>query len=244
MTRFVVLAAPRCGSNLLCTLLNSHPQVLCHHEIFNPQGVITARDYTGDEFTVESLQQRDDDPLSFLHRVWRSGSQVASVGFKWTRGQNELVLQHVLEDAGIKKIVLRRNNRIKTFVSEKIAQQTGQWEVYRGDRLKTPRPQIRIDTPDLLRHITLNEDFYEELDTTLSRSGQPQLQLQYERLFDRDVQVRMFEFLAVPDPEFPPTATSIKQNPRDLRKTIANFDELSASLPDDALKQEILDVGI
>ena len=37
-TRFVILAAPRSGSNLLCTLLNSHPEILCHHEVFNPVG--------------------------------------------------------------------------------------------------------------------------------------------------------------------------------------------------------------
>ena len=37
-TRFVILAAPRSGSNLLCTLLDSHPEILCHHEVFNPVG--------------------------------------------------------------------------------------------------------------------------------------------------------------------------------------------------------------
>ena len=69
MTRFVILAAPRTGSNLLCTLLNSHPQVLCHHEVFNPGGVFTALDYHGDGLHVDALAQRDADPLAFLDRV-------------------------------------------------------------------------------------------------------------------------------------------------------------------------------
>ena len=103
MTRFVILAVPRTGSNLLCTLLNSHPQVLCHHEVFNPQGVFTALDYRGQGLNVESLQQRDDDPRGFLDRVWQTGTADTCVGFKWTRGQNETVLKSVLGDAGGQK---------------------------------------------------------------------------------------------------------------------------------------------
>ena len=39
--RFVILAARRSGSNLLCSLLGSHPHVRCHHELFNPNGIFT-----------------------------------------------------------------------------------------------------------------------------------------------------------------------------------------------------------
>ena len=72
MTRFVILAVPRTGSNLLCTLLNSHPQILCHHEIFNPAGVFAAPDYTGSDLKVDQLGERDDDEPGFLQRVWAS----------------------------------------------------------------------------------------------------------------------------------------------------------------------------
>ncbi len=146
MTRFVILAVPRTGSNLLCTLLNSHPQILCHHEVFNPQGVFTALDYRGHGLAVESLQQRDHDPLGFLDRVWQTGQTTTCVGFKWTRGQNQDVLKSVVEDTGVKKIVLRRRNRIKTYVSERIAQETQQWEVYSRQELTMPRPRIQVDT--------------------------------------------------------------------------------------------------
>jgi len=36
--RFVILNAARTAA-IICTLLNSHPEVLCHHEIFNPHVV-------------------------------------------------------------------------------------------------------------------------------------------------------------------------------------------------------------
>ena len=42
-TRFVILAAPRTGSNLLCTLLDAHSRILCHHEILNRAALEAAR---------------------------------------------------------------------------------------------------------------------------------------------------------------------------------------------------------
>ncbi len=244
MTRFVILAAPRTGSNLLCTLLNSHPQVLCHHEVFNPNGVFTARDYQGKGLSVESLQQRDANPLGFLDRVWQSGTDSMCVGFKWTRGQNQDVLKSVLEDCGVKKIVLHRRNRIKTFVSEKIAQQTQQWEVYSPQELMLPRPQIQVELAELLQHMESNQRFYAELSAALSQSDQPHVEVEYETLFEREVQIRLFQFLAVSSPQIQPVAASVKQNPKDLRDTIANFTELAAQLPKGELLRELFDCGI
>jgi LPS sulfotransferase NodH len=242
MTRFVVLAVPRTGSNLLCTMLNSHPEILCHHEVFNPQGVFTALGSRGQGLAAESLQRRDDDPLGFLDRVWQTGTDVESVGFKWTRGQNVKVLKHVVSDAGVRKIVLRRRNRIKTFVSEKIAQNTEQWEVYSPNELVMPRPSIRVDPKELLDHIRLNQRFYEELTADLKHHGQPYLEVDYETLWEGSVPKQMLSFLDV-SPHVPLTAASVKQNSTDLRNSVLNFDELVRLLPDDELKSELRDRG-
>jgi hypothetical protein len=45
LTRFVIFAVPRTGSNWLCSLLNSHPEIICHHEIFNPERIIYSTSY-------------------------------------------------------------------------------------------------------------------------------------------------------------------------------------------------------
>ena len=244
MTRFVILAVPRTGSNLLCTLLNSHPQILCHHEVFNPQGVFAALDYHGRGLVVESLQQRDDDPLGFLERVWQTGSNEAGVGFKWTRGQNEEVLDSVVSNTDVKKIVLRRRNRIKTYVSDLIAQETRQWEVYSEGELALPRPRIHVDPAELSEHIAGNARFYDELSLELSRQNQPHLNVEYETLFERNTHSRLLEFLEIAAPHPKLAAASVKQNPTDLRETIANFDELAARLPDDELIAELRDRGL
>lgn len=244
LTRFVILAAPRTGSNLLCTLLNSHPEVLCHHEVFNPQGVITARDYHGDALAVDSLRERDENWRGFLERVWQTGVGHNCVGFKWTRGQSQDVLRAVVEDTGINKIVLRRLNRIKTFVSERIAQLTEQWEVYSRQELMVPRPRINVDVEDLIGHIAENERFYDDLSGSLERENQPRMEVCYETLFDRPVQIKLFEFLGVASPGTPPVAESVKQNPNDLRETIANFSQLAEQLPSDDMTAELFDQGI
>lgn len=244
MTRFVILAVPRTGSNLLCTLLNSHPQILCHHEVFNPQGVFTALNHRKTGRELGSLDERDRDPVRFLDRVWQTGTGYSCVGFKWTRGQNENVLQNVLGDSRVKKIVLRRRNRIKTYVSERIAQETQQWEAYSECELAGPRHRITVDVAELLKHVAGNRQFYNELLAELKQRNQPQIEVEYETLFDRTVQRRMLEHLNVVLDEPPLTAASVKQNPTDLRDIIANFEQLIPRLPDGDLVAELHDRGM
>lgn len=241
MTRFAILAAPRTGSNLLCTLLNSHPEILCHHEVFNPQGIFMALTHREGDSQLGSLAERDRDPLAFLDRVWRSGHNYRCVGFKWTRGQNKMVLENVLEDAEAKKIVLRRRNRVKTYISEQIAKQTQQWEAYSPQELILPRPSVTVDTVKLREHISDNEQFYTDIDLSLRRMHQPHLDILYESLFSPQEQKRLLEFLGVNVVEQRLTAASVKQNSTDLRDLIANFSELSATLVGSDLEVDLYD---
>ena len=64
--RFVILAAPRSGSNQLCTLLNSHPEILCHHEVYNPSAIFYALDLRDGTIELGTRDERDWRPLEFL----------------------------------------------------------------------------------------------------------------------------------------------------------------------------------
>lgn len=240
--RFVILAAPRTGSNLLCTLLNAHPDVLCHHEVFNPGGIYYALDCRDGTLDLGSQADRDRDPIAFLDRLWRAPLGRRCVGFKWTRGQDEQVLQTVLADAGVRKIVLRRRNRIKTFVSEKIAQRTGQWEVYRRADLVGERPPIRVARADLEAHIAENERLYSRLETVLVRSSQSPLEITYERLLDPAESRRLFAALGV-ETRVEARPASVKQNPTDLRQLVENFGELAHWLAGSELEAELHALG-
>ncbi len=240
-TRFVILAVPRTGSNLLCTLLNSHPEVLCHHELFNPDGIYYALDYRDGSIHYGSMAERDREPLDFLQRVWKGEKGASCIGFKMTRGQNETVMRSLLEDYGVLKIVLYRRNRLKTYVSELIARQTNQWEVYAGDELLTDRPRIRIDIGSLKEHADLNQRFYAEINETLKATQQPCLEMVYENIFSGSEHVRLLDFLGVKARQVKLVHSSIKQNDNELRTLIENFQELELALEGSEYLAELLD---
>ena len=227
--RFVVLATPRSGSNWLCSLLNSHPAILCHHEIFNPEGVHYALSARGGELDFGSVAQRDREPLQVMERVWTEtlGHQV--VGFKISRGQSQAVLDAVLEDRGVRKLLLGRNNRIRSFVSERIAEITGEWESYHGLNLSGQEPAIAVEPQALRQHVLDNEHFCRQIHRALEASAQPVLEVCYERLHQPDEIVRVLGWLGV-STEIELQPGTRKQNTTELRRLISNFDELEAQL--------------
>lgn len=242
--KFVILAAPRTGSNLLCTLLNSHPRILCHHEVFNPEGIYLALDLRDGAINLGTMAERDRDPIGFLERVWRMEhvSKSDCVGFKWTQMENASVLRHILRDREIRKIVLRRRNRVKTFVSELIALQTGQWEVYDRDELVRQRPRVRLELSDLQRHVARNEEYYGSIQATLTSSDQLPLTVDYEDLFNATTHARLLEFLEV-DPGVLLQAGSVKQNPADPGELIENYSEFAAIADASEFAAELHDTG-
>lgn len=240
-SRFVILAAPRTGSNLLCTLLNSHPEVLCHHELFNPNGIFYALEYRDGSLDLGSMEMRDRDPFPFLQRVWEYAQGASCVGFKMTRGQNDAIMRAVIEDPGVLKIVLYRRNRLKTFVSEQLARQTDRWEVYEKDELASDPPKLRIDVRSLKAHCDLNDRFYQDIQNSLRSSRQPWIEAEYETILSGPEQTRLLESLGVKATHVRLTQSSIKQNDTDLRIHIENFQELEMALDGSEYLAELYD---
>jgi hypothetical protein len=240
--RFVILAAPRTGSNMLCTLLGSHPDVLCHHELFNPDGVFYALELRDGPFDLGGIKERDRDPLAFLERAWAADLGHSHVGFKMTHRQNEAVFDAVLHDADVRKIVLRRENRVRTFVSLRISEELGQWEVYREADLVSERPRVHVDVGALHESIAENESYYGDLERSLDALGQPFLRVSYERLLAGGERTRALEFLGLPEAvpgDASLRARSIRQNPASLRELVTNYDELEAALAGTALSADL-----
>ncbi len=242
--RFVIVAAPRTGSNLLCSLLASHADVLCHHELFNPGGIYYALALRDSDFSLGTLDERTADPLAFLARAWERNLGKRCVGFKMTRGQETQLLDALLADAAVRVIVLRRANRIKTFVSELRAQLTKRWEVYDTAQIDSTCPRVHVDPGALQAHVAGNEAFYAQLDTALARSASPALRVTYERLLRSDEQQRILAFLGLRTAGVTLNAMSVKQNSCDLRELIDNHDELSRSLAGTAFADELADRGL
>ena len=225
----------------MCTLLNSHPQVLCHHELFNPHGVFYALDYRDGSLHLGSEVERDREPFEFLRRLWGNTKGASCVGFKMTRGQNDTVMKSLIEDSTVLKVILHRKNRLKTFVSELIARQTDQWEVYAGDELVTDAPKLSVDVESLKAHCDLNERFYEDIQHSLQTKQQPFIEMVYENIFSRSEHVRLLEFLGLEATQVGLAQSSIKQNDSDLSTLIENFQELELALQGSEYLEELYD---
>ncbi len=235
------MAAPRTGSNLLCTLLNSHPEVLCHHELFNPNGIFYALEYRDGSMDLGSMEARDREPLAFLQRVWEHRLGASCVGFKMTRGQSDAVLQALIGDPETLKILLYRRNRLKTFVSEQLARQTDRWEVYARDQLVTGTPRLHIDVESFRAHCDLNAGFYQNIKHALQSGRQRWIEVAYENLLTGSEHVRLLEFLGVGATRTKLMQSSIKQNDTDLRTHIENFQELELALEGSGYLEELYD---
>jgi LPS sulfotransferase NodH len=239
--RFVIVAARRTGSNWLCTLIDSHPAILCHHELFNPAGIFQAQRLRDDALCLGSVIERDADPMNFLDRIWFHSGGYDCLGFKLTPGQAEPVFEHVLADPSVRKIVLRRRNRVKTCVSEKVALLLDSWEVYDEADLPVEKPRIDLDPQELQEHAARNERFYERVEASIEGTGQTCLRVDYEDLGSPEEHGRLLRYLdAVPN-DAPLEPTSVKQNPVDLREIVRNFDALAEALRGDPLRDELLE---
>lgn len=239
-TRFVIFAAPRTGSNFLCSLLNSHAQILCHHGLFNPGGIHTALDHRPDDLDLGTIEERDLAPAAFLAHVWQRDAGKRAVGFKFNSGEHAGAAELVLQDARVHKILLLRHNRIKTYVSERIADESGLWESYAGSS-RTSAPKVRVETGDLFRHIERNERYYAGLEALLRATGQQWLVTHYESLQPEHAGGDTARIVTSLGLEWTPrlTAGSFKRNPDDLRALIANFEELQAELAGTALEDDL-----
>jgi hypothetical protein len=118
--RFLIVAAGRTGSTRLRLLLDAHPMVRCHGEVYG-ENLSTLTGAVG--LTREALlSERAEDPSAFLaHRVF-APCGARAVGFKILYNQLETdwpgLLETVVADRGVHIIHLIRRNGIKRFLSE------------------------------------------------------------------------------------------------------------------------------
>jgi len=233
--RFAIVAAPRTGSNMLCTMLNAHPEILCHHEIFNPAGIHYALDHRDGRFDLGSIAERDRYPVDFLRRVFGHRCGRNAVGFKVNLGQNEIAFHDLLTDVNIRKIILRRRNRVKTFVSELIAEQTGQWESYEFSDFSRPSPAVEVDSNRLREYLAATDNYYRGIENLLHSTNQQVLQVAYEDLRSVREQRRILSFLGVSTSVPALIPVTRKRNQADLRSLVSNFDELRSALKNEEL---------
>jgi LPS sulfotransferase NodH len=244
--RFVVLSWKRTGSNLLCGVLFNHPEIAMHNELFNPIDIFSyyqsslLRNEEGDRWTPLG---RDLYGEAFLEHIW-TGRDIAgnpikphtkSVGFKsfpdhWWEARNDAIFErHIMDDVGIKKIVLFREDELAVYVSMKRAEVTGLYMT------KSYPPGMKVHVEPEAFQIFLNNysDTFRRRYKSPMR-GQDTFRISYEQLiqeedFESNILPLLWDFLGVDNTApFKKLGETVKQaDPEeDLSKVISNYEEL------------------
>jgi len=229
---FVLYAVPRVGSNYLTSLLNLSPNLICHYELFHKRNIYYG---FGDKAMPDpsssdiSLKNRDRDPLFFLDDVRNRSLSYDCIGFNLFPGHSEKILDYSLKETFMKKVVLRRKDVLKNFISYKIAQKTGVWNSRK--QKEHVDKKIIFDKKEFIDHVVANEAFYRSVESFLEVGKHEYFTLYYEQLLESDkCFYDLLEYLGASSDIQHNREKFKKQNPEPLSLLVENFDFMVASL--------------
>lgn len=153
--RFCVLSMPRTGSTRLAGLLDSHPHIVCHDELFHVTETKDSRKCPLPADLARDHERRRRDPLGWLEAVvdatTAAADQARAVGFKLQITDRARVLEHVLIESDMKLVLLYRANRLAQYASARTAARTGRY--YASDPATHPAAPLAFDRADFLAFV-------------------------------------------------------------------------------------------
>ncbi|WP_147393063.1 sulfotransferase [Paracoccus siganidrum] len=160
MTRFVVLSNARSGTSLLTATLGSHPQVMCHGEIFHRKPATHLKgSFSG--LTTDEVNEIRLDEDAFVQRVFDQGGFNA-VGFKMWRDQSRSCCDKLLKHEGVKKIIYERENKLAQHSSNILAKKTGVWNIPNETaRSRVKRELIDFDKRWFVKFKKFQDDLFD-----------------------------------------------------------------------------------
>ena len=213
--RFIVLSRSRTGSNMLVSMLDSHPKIYAKGEI------------------LSRLNGRSHHQI--LSTVFgRQPFYIQAAGFK-------IFYYHPLDDhtsaiwdilasmADLHVIHLKRRNILRTLVSRTLAGVENKWVDRAGKGSQEGRERstaVSLSAEELREGFTETREW--EQSPEYRFGNHPRITVDYEDMVNDPEQVfrEVTEFLGVPFRR--PKTELRKQNTRSLRETVANYDELKA----------------
>ena len=213
-TKFIVLSRSRTGSNMLLSLLNSHPEIIAEHEILarlngRDARKVVARAYAKQPYYVKAKGFK----IFYYHPL---------------DGDSTAVWQDIVGAESIRVIHLKRRNILRTLISRKIAGMKNVWAATSDARLDVGRHKATSFTADELEEgFRRTRDWEVDGDRRFSRH--PLMSLYYEDLVrDPDSSLaEVLDFLGLQ--HFPLETNMRKQNPERLSDLVTNYAELKAA---------------
>lgn len=237
--RFVILGIGRTGSGFLCRMLDRQNDIVCASELFNHLEPFFLNTRI-QKFVAMSKEERDNDPREFIRRFWSFETAGACLGFKMFFNHDAQILDDLVSDPSVKKIVLDRRNKVKRFVSWSVARETRRWT--KLDSTPIQQARVKIAPEILLKNVRKYDRIYEDVRLRLATSNQKYLEIYYEDLVGDekiDCLTDAAEYLGCRniDKSLWRTDVIFKQNSDNLAEIIENYEELKLGLSGTELEQ-------
>ncbi len=220
---FVVFAEMRTGSNFLEANLNAFDGITCHGEAFNPHFI----GYPNSEDILGITQaERDHDPTRLLGQI-RHATPGGIGGFRYFHDHDPRVLDALIRDPRVAKIVLTRNPA-ESYVSWKIARATNQWKLTNVKCRK--EAQAHFDAQEFEGHLAALQTFQVMLMNALQKTAQTAFYIDYDDLQDVEIMNGLARWLGAKS-QLDSLNTALKvQNPEPLSQKVENFAEMERAL--------------
>jgi hypothetical protein len=198
--RICVLGAPRTGSTLLRSLLDSQKGVIFAGEIYHPKQVSLhpklRRHIPEQERTVAA---RDADPVGFLAHCAEVCPE-PSFGLKLFQGHSKEVREHVIRAPDWKIVILHRDNFLAVYASRLAARETGAWSSHwqaDGEKAseddsessgeRPQRPRVRFDVAVFLKSRDTYLNYYDTLLKKCVKAGKVFYLIEYTDLLREEM---------------------------------------------------------
>nr|WP_319248881.1 sulfotransferase family 2 domain-containing protein [uncultured Celeribacter sp.] len=221
---FVVFAEMRTGSNFLEENINAYPGLTCWGEAFNPVFIGGAK---RTELLGIDMAAREAAPLDLLARMRAETEGLA--GFRFFHDHDPRILKHVLSDPACAKIILTRNP-LESYVSRKIAGETGQWRL--GDLKHAKTTKVPFDKAEFEAHLGTMKAFQLYVQRELQISGQTGFYINYEDIQDVEILNGLARFLGVHDVRDKTRQKTKVQNPAPITDKVSNPEDMLRALSD------------
>lgn len=219
---FIVFAEMRTGSNFLEANLNALDGVTCFGEAFNPHFI----GYPNKSEILEVTQDmRDSDPHCLINAIRETDGVLG--GFRYFHDHDPRVMDAALNDPRCAKIILTRNP-LDSYVSWKIAKETGQWKLTNVKRRKDAK--ATFEPEEFARHVEALQDFQVFLLNSLQKSGQTAFYIAYEDLQSVEIVNGLAAWLGVEARLTGLDKNLKRQNPSPVASKVVNTEEMLTSL--------------
>ena len=233
-TKFIIFGQGRSGSNLLRTLLNSHPQIHCDNELFNP--VRLSQKSKINRFFINTF------PINYIHNMQkRADAEIYGFKLFHFHHKNSGSIVKKLYRQGWKVIHIERNNILKQTFSGIIGTQTQKY--IRRDDASSPDQIYHIECEQVINVLKFRKKLLAAEYKVLSGIGNYCSVIYEDDLSDQknwnETTDRIFQFIGI-EPVVVKSSILIT-DPRPDNERIENFDEIIRCLNETGYSKVVVD---